>query len=248
MEEDLLYRRALDLLDRANGSGRMESTWFLTPAQQHMLLERLNPEERARMELYGGAPNAERRIAVFRPEYLEMEEDLSALIRAFAAVTRFGTPTHRDYLGALMGLGITRESIGDIFLDGEQAWFFCLPAVSGHIRQNLRMIGRSGVSLEEIEPAAVPAPEPKTRTVHFTVKSPRLDAVAADMFGLSRSAMAERISAGAVSLNFTACLKGDALVHAGDVISVRRLGKGTVSEIGGLTKKGRLFLSAELNL
>jgi RNA-binding protein YlmH len=76
--------------------------------------------------------------------------------------------------------------------------------------------------------------------------SPRLDAVAAGLFHLSRMETARQIALGLLSLNYSECLKPDAPVREGDVLSLRGAGKGRVREIGGSSRKGRLFVTAEL--
>ena len=98
----------------------------------------------------------------------------------------------------------------------------------------------------EIALENVPVPERKVKEVSFTVQSPRLDAVLSGLFHLSRSACARQIGAGSVSLNYTECLKPDAPVKEGDVLSLRGAGKGSVREIGGSSRKGRVFVTAEL--
>ena len=96
--------------------------------------------------------------------------------------------------------------------------------------------------------AEVPSPVISTKALSFTVKSLRLDAVTGAMFGLSRTAAAEQIRLGAVSLNYTPCLRADAPVKAGDVISLRGRGKGRLKATGGRSRKDRLFAEAEILL
>ena len=97
------------------------------------------------------------------------------------------------------------------------------------------------VALDEL-----PAPERRTEERRFTVMSARLDAVCAGLFHLSRTECARQIGAGNVSLNYAECLKADAPVKEGDVLSLRGAGKGKVLEIGGSSRKGRVFVTAEL--
>ena len=111
--------------------------------------------------------------------------------------------------------------------------------VSGRIRE-------FDVSSATVELAAVPVPERKVRPVTFTVQSARLDAVVSGMFRLSRTSAAAQIRAGAVHLNYTECLRPDAPVAPGDVLSLRGAGKGSVTEVGGVSRKGRQFITAEL--
>ena len=77
----------------------------------------------------------------------------------------------------------------------------------------------------------------------FSVKSLRIDAVAAGMFNISRTSAAEAIGAGLVSLNYGECLKSDAPVKEGDIISLRGKGKGTLLVIGGKSRKDRIFVT-----
>jgi len=88
----------------------------------------------------------------------------------------------------------------------------------------------------------VTAPERRVKVRTFTVQSMRLDAVAAGLFGLSRTTAAALIHAGAASLNHLPCLHTDAPIREGDVISIRGHGKATVAELSGQSRKGRTFL------
>ena len=110
----------------------------------------------------------------------------------------------------------------------------------------LEQVGRTGVKAAAVELTAVPVPERKVRPVTFTVQSARLDAVVSGMFRLSRTSAAAQIRAGAVHLNYTECLRPDAPVAPGDVLSLRGAGKGSVTEVGGMSRKGRQFVTAEL--
>ena len=155
-----------------------------------------------------------------------------------------GCERHRDYLCAILGLGIRREWVGDILVQEHGAYVFCLPSVAPALLE-LEQVGRTGVKAAAVELAAVPVPERKVRPVTFTVQSARLDAVVSGMFRLSRTSAAQ-IRAGAVHLNYTECLRPDAPVAPGDVLSLRGAGKGSVTEVGGMSRKGRQFVTAEL--
>ena len=57
---------------------------------------------------------------------------------------------------------------------------------------------------------------------------------------------AKLIAEGRVSLNYNECLRTDMNVKAGDVISLRGMGKGEISELGGMSRRGRQFVGAEI--
>lgn len=150
-----------------------------------------------------------------------------------------------DYMGALLGMGIGREWLGDILVSGDQAWVVCMPSVERHLL-SIDKVGRCTVRAEAIGLSEIPAPEREVKEKRFSVQSPRLDAVAAGLFNLSRSEAARLIEAGLASVNFRECLKCDLTVREGDVISLRGKGKGRVTEMGGSSRKGRLFISGEV--
>lgn len=192
MEEDLL-RRAADLAERCERTSSVTSTAFLTPAEQYALTNWARHRD-CTLVLHGGAEECERQVAFFLPFYLTPADfDPAEHLRAVQFSAPFAAPGHRDYLGAILGLGIRREWVGDILVQAHGAFVFCLPSVEPELR-TLEQVGR----------------------------------------------------AGAVHLNYAECLRPDAPVAPGDVLSLRGAGKGAVTEVGGQSRKGRQFVTAEL--
>lgn len=245
MEEELL-RRAEDLARRAQRSGSVTHTGFLTPAQVHALGRWHGAE--GPVLFHGGWESAERQAAFFLPDWMDPADfDPADHLCALELTARFGAPGHRDVLGAALALGIEREWLGDILVEGETAWLFCLPSVKEHLLRSLDRVGRWGVKTREAALSEVPVPKREVRVERFSVKSPRLDAICAGMFRLSRTAAAEAVAQGLVALNYEECLKPDAPVHTGDVVSLRGRGKGRVTDAGSdRSRKGRLFVEAEI--
>lgn len=247
MEHDEILRRAEDLYRRCEKTSGVTHTAFLTPGEQLALSTWAKTQPDCNMLFFGGHPDCERRAAFFLPFYMtENEFEPEEYINALSVKAHFGQPTHRDYMGAVMGLGIKREFLGDIWVSGENASIFLLKSVARHVSDGLDKVGRCGMKVTEVPLDAVPAPERKVKEVSFSVKSMRFDAVLAGMFGLSRTSAVSLIAEGAASLNYSECLKNDAAVSAGDVISLRGHGKGTVCSSGGVSRKGRLFVKAEI--
>ena len=246
-ENSELIRRFEDLSDRAERRGVVTGTGFLTPAEQHVLGLWLQGRHDVRAVITGGREGCERRAAFFLPDWMQPEElDLSEYLRAVRIEAHFGVPGHRDYMGAALGLRVRREWLGDILAEGETAYIFCLPSVQPLLIDDLKKAGRVSLTVQACALSDVPLPERKTKSLSFTVKSLRLDAVAGSMFGLSRTAAAELIRLGAASLNYAECMRPDAPVKEGDVISLRGRGKGSVKAVGGRSKKDRLFIEAEV--
>ena len=244
--EDELIKRLADLAARCERQSAITHTAFLTPAEQAEAASWAK-QNGCRLVLSGGHPECERKAAFFLPFYVEPETfSPEEYICAMRAEAFFGAPAHRDYMGAILGLGIRREWLGDIWVDDSGATIFCLPGVERHLLDSLDRVGSVSVRVSSVALSELSAPERAVSSVTFSVQSMRLDAVCAGMFHLSRTKAEEAIRLGLVSLNYLPCLKGSVTVREGDTISVRGHGKGTLGAPGGLSKKGRQFVTAEL--
>ena len=142
-----------------------------------------------------------------------------------------------------MGLGITREKLGDILVSEDACDLIASPEIVPFLLQNWDSAGRIRLSLSEIRPDELRVPERRLQVLRDTVMSLRLDAVAATGFGMSRGKAAELIHAGRVQLNHTDCCKPDRAVDQGDVVTARGFGKFLLAEVGGLSKKGRIAIT-----
>lgn len=247
MENEELFKRIDDLAARAERQGLVTMTGFLTPAEQYALRPWMSAVRDISVILTGGQDECERQAAFFLPEWLDPAYfDVAEYIRAVRVTAHFGAPGHRDYLGAALGLGIQREWLGDIRIDGETAYIFCLPSVERLLLDELTKVGRCGVTTCAVPLIDIPRPERKVKKLTFTLKSLRLDSAAGSMFGLSRTSAADLIRMGAASLNYAECDRVDAPVKEGDVISLRGHGKGSITAVGGRSRKDRLFVEAEI--
>ena len=245
MENNELLKRARDLAERCERSGTVCATGFLSPAEQYEIQTRLGYIP-CGLVFHGGGEACERAAAFFLPDYMTEDMlDVSEYICAMKLKAYFGQPGHRDYMGALLGMGIGREWLGDIQVEGDTAYVFCMKSVLRHLL-SIEKAGRYTVKASQVPLEEVPARKVETESVSFSVMSPRLDAVAAGLFHLSRTEAAKQIAAGNVSLNYAQCLKADCVVKEGDVLSLKGKGKGSISGMGGTSRKGRLFVYGEI--
>ena len=182
-------------------------------------------------------------MLVYLPDYLDKDtlyEEDSPLVCLRATFFDADTPSHRDFLGALMGAGIARETIGDICVGKGQCDFFVTAEIAPYILQNFTGAGRTKVHLEQIPLSEVSAPEPETKEIRDTVASVRLDSIISSGFRIGRSAAAQYVSAGKAAIDGLPCEKPDKAVEEGAKISVRGLGKIKLRSINGQMKKGRI--------
>ncbi len=197
---------------------------------------------------HGGFEGAERTVCVFLPDWQGpedwMAEDELAAIEAAYPPTG-AELTHRDLLGGLMGIGLTRERVGDILVGETAAQIVCLREAAPIILAQFDQAGRYRLRLRQI-PLAELAPAPaEVKVIHDTVSTLRLDAVLASGFSLARGRAAEAVTGGRVSLNHRECLKPDKPVGEGDVLTCRGLGKCVVKTVGGQSRKGRIIIEIE---
>lgn len=246
MENRDLLRRAEDLLGRCERSGTLTATNFLTPAERLQLERWAAQRPDCRLVFTGGHPACERTVGFFLPDYMEPERfSADEYIRALELTAAFGSPGHRDYLGALLGMGVGREWLGDIWVRENVAVVFCLPGVERHLL-SLDKVGRCTVRARPLPLSEVPAPERRVKEKSFSVQSLRLDAVVGGLFDLSRTEAARQIAAGMVSINYEVSEKTDSPVREGDILSLRGKGKGKITGTGGTSRKGRLFVYGEI--
>lgn len=188
----------------------------------------------------GGYEGAERRMAGF---YAGGAEALSFPIRRLRVDwnARYGSIGHRDILGALMGLGIERETLGDIAMLREGALLFVHEDIADYVAANLESCGRVKVRVSPCGEEVAP-PEPEGTLLYRTVPSQRLDAVLAATCDLSRQKAQEMIRAELVKVDHAVETRADARLEAGSLVSARGLGRFRVQEVAGLTRKGRVGL------
>ena len=242
-EDRMTLARILDRAEQARSRNIPAATDFLSPAQQVQAGEalRLAGFSETGYAALGGYEGAERRLLLFLPDWLEVEDaESQSPIRCLRAAFREEYRlTHRDFLGSLMGMGIVREKVGDILVGPDSADLIVLDTVADFLLQSWDSAGRARLSVCAVERSNLHIPRAQCSEVRDTVSSLRLDAVASAGFRMARGKAAALIESGKVQLNWRECVKPDKLLAAGDTVSARGFGKFVLSEVGGVTKKGR---------
>ncbi len=258
-EREALWARLEDLCARA-ARGEVVYTPFLSEKAVFYAASWLKPRG-IPYAAYGGYADAERKRIWIFPDYMEeaaSEPDfMPAGLSAYGAETDiaslritgscFATLSHRDFLGALLGLGIERDVLGDICVgtEGKDAVLFCDRRILPFLLSELKKIGRDTVRVQEIVLPADFRAERRMAPVSDTIASPRLDCVVAALCGLSRERARECVAGGLAELDYETELRPDRSVTPPCVLSVRGYGKFRVLSTAGQTKKGRYRLSAE---
>ncbi|MBR1780389.1 MAG: RNA-binding protein [Oscillospiraceae bacterium] len=246
-EERALLAQVLDRMEHAQRRQEPSCTAFLSPREQLDAQALLNAAGHPRYLPLGGYADAERRALLFLPDwqeesYVDPADYLSALRCTWF---REDSLTHRDFLGALMGMGVRRDTVGDILVGEGSCDLIVLPTVAGFLADSMTAAGRVKLHIEPIPLSELNIPVPQRKVLHDTVAALRLDSVAAVGFSISRSKASQYIAQGRVAVNWRETTKADLTVAAGDVISCRGLGKCRLTEVGGLSRKGRINVTLE---
>ena len=239
----MLLAKVWDKINAGMRKNIPSNTCFLSPRELEMTRYLFGDLDG--LHIFGGYEEAERKMLVFLPEYLEEEflsgED-SPMICLRAEFYEGDNPSHRDFLGALMGAGIARETVGDICVSKDSCDFFVTTEIAPYILQNFISAGRAKLRLKQIPISEVCVPPPEVKEIRDTVASLRLDSVISSGFRIGRSLAAQYIAAGKAAIDGLPCEKPDKAVAEGAKISVRGLGKIKLHAINGHTKKDRVSI------
>lgn len=243
-EEELLFlRRLRDLADISAAKYISRFTLFLTERQQRLAEEFIRQIRINKAVLFGGYGEAVRKQCGFFPVSEDPEEEQFPLIGITAKYPSHTPLSHRDFLGSLMGLGIKRESIGDILPGEGFCTLFLAESIAEYVLQELIKVGNTGVSCSQgFDPARIPMPS--FRDIAGTVGSARLDSLVKLLTNLAREKSANLIRGGLVRRNDGPAESVSMAFEPGDTVTIRGYGKFIVDSVGGPTRKGRLPVRA----
>ena len=240
-----LKNRIRELADKSYNQNQYTFTGFLGLAEQDALWQVEREVKFAGITLYGGREEAERKILRFGSEAeLGYEQPFPiCCIRIRPLSAKFADKlSHRDYLGALMNLGIERCKIGDIIAEDHKALIFVKEEMAEYVTDNLTQIRHTHVKAT-IGTGVQVDYEPRYEELKGTVSSIRLDSVLALAYPLSRSKITSQIEAGKVFVNGKLITSNGYRLKENDIISVRKMGRIAYNGILSETKKGRYMIS-----
>ena len=217
-DERLLLGRVWDKYEQCRRRNIPVVTGFLSPAEQELVRRLMGAlDVREGWLLWGGYDTAQRRQAHFLPDW-QTEPDFEAVAALRATFYEPNSLTHRDVLGSLMGLGVTRESVGDILVAEQSVDVLVTEPVRRFLLDSWDSAGRVRLKVQPIGPTELQVPEEKVKLLRDTVSSLRLDSVLSVGFSLSRSKAAEAVTSGKVQVNWADWQKPDRQVVQGDVL------------------------------
>lgn len=241
-DEKPFVDRAMEWIERSAQHHELKRTDFLDPRQAQIvtMLANRNPDVIVRLD--GGYEQAERQRAIIGPDYRSLDDEAIGI--SVLAVNGPGQAQleldHGDFLGALLGLGIKRDRIGDIHVHEQFCHIIITDEIADYLNIHLRQVHRINVLTDVIPLAELQTVIPRLEEMSLSVASMRLDGIASDVYRISRSKIVDPIRAGRCRVNWKSEEDPSEPLRAGDVVSFKGLGRFKVLEVDGVTKKGRI--------
>lgn len=246
-EENYLKNRFIELANIAYERNIYTYTDFLNLNEISILNTNKNLLPPVNLELAGGNNYAERKLAIFSPIDVCYEEELPiSIIRIAPINSQYADKlSHRDFLGAILNLGINRNKIGDIFVKDNIAYVYCIEDITEYIISNLFKIKHTMITVQNYNLTDIDI-KPELKQIKGTVANIRLDSLIATAFETSRSSIISYIESGKVFVNGKLITSNGYSVKEKDIISVRGKGRFLYDGQLGVTKKGRNIVSIQL--
>lgn len=247
-DDELLKSRLKDLAKKSYKQNIYTYSGFLTPAELVFLDELREDISYVDYETFGGYELAERQIVGFGSERSLGYEGIwpIKIIKVEPLIDKFADElNHRDFLGAVMNLGIERNVFGDILVkDSKKAYIFAIDSIADFIMDNLTKIKHTNVKTSIVEPGTDSMEDLKPTLVDrdIIVASPRFDAIIGGATKVSRSEALNLFKAKKVTLNGRLCERNSMTLKDGDIFSIRGYGKFKYCGAGNETRKGRVYV------
>ena len=245
--KEIFKSRILDLTKRAYNRDIVTFTDFLDLQELNIINNLGTTSLGVSCQFYGGYQMSERQMVAFIPDaFSHSKNTLSNLlqypidcIKIVPLAVKFAEAlNHRDYLGALVNLGIERSVIGDILVKGSYAYVFCLRRMTPFITENCTRIKHTNVKCEVID-HLTEVITPEFETITGSVASIRLDSIIGLAFKSSRSNSNGLIEGKKVFVHSKLITSNAYQLKPNDVVSVRGFGKFIYVDELSKTKKGR---------
>lgn len=242
-EETLFCKKAEELCQRSRKTGVKMFSAFLDLRGQELFKAQLNKFKDLKADFYGGfSGDSERCIACVSDSLDTAEEWEYPITILYSKLSGEEVLSHRDFLGAIMSLKISREYVGDIIVSDKDCYIICHNNMAQILIDELVSVRHTSVSFSRYDGQFSYTRVPSV-TKSTTVASLRLDAVVGAVLNISRSDATSLVKSGGVSANHLVVKKGDFEIMDGDVLSIKGHGKFKLIIDGGKSRKDRFFIT-----
>ncbi|MDO5708231.1 MAG: YlmH/Sll1252 family protein [Andreesenia angusta] len=240
-EQIEVLKKIIDKINIVLKDYTLEYTDFLDPYQRRLAESILNRIDGIDYSYEGGIEEAERKSIIIYPDYLDYDrKDSPIKVLKISGNFKFNRSSHGDYLGSIMGLGIKRDKLGDIFPFENRAYIVISRDISDYIIMNLDKIGKETVKVEQVEFKDIEYSELEFERKIVSISSNRLDNFLSEVFNLSRKKATSLIESKRVKVDFQFIDNKAHRVESNSLLSVRGFGRAKVLECIGESRKGKL--------
>lgn len=244
-EKLIKMRRILDKIDIVLNQHMVQNTDFFDPYEVHLGKSILNRFNDITYVEYGGYDSSERKIISVYPSYMDPDSLEQSLV-CLKVTGDLSTLSHKDYLGALLNLGIKREKVGDILVHRDYGYIIVKYEIGDFILYNLDKIGNKNVNITNIPFRDLEIPIVEYKELKKSLTSLRVDLVISEAFNLSRKESMDIIKKGFVKVNWEPIDKPAKEINLADIVSVRGYGRFVLYGIDGLSRKGRMMANIRI--
>ncbi len=241
-DDKLLLDKTEDLFRKCRKYAKPVFSSFNNENEQVLICDNAEYDSSCNTMFFGGYDNASRKIYGVFPEWEEASADEFPICIIKVCHKFGGRLTHRDYLGAALGIGIERCKIGDILVFDDCAYVFVCRDIADYIVCELKKIGNRGVKCSICGIDEVRIPKQEFETISCTAASLRLDAVLAACLNVSRSVSSKLVSGECVCVNHRLTDNISFGIKKGDVLSVKGFGRYILDDVGNNTRSGRIHI------
>ena len=252
IEDKMLLAKIMDKVKISKTKNKILNTEFLTTYQREIVEKELNKIKVKNYMFFGGYDGSEGRVLIIYPEKLDLsiiQNNLKNIVKGIKIKLPkelAGKYTHRDYLGAVMQIGLNRDRIGDIIVYESEAYIFVLEENASYIVSSLESAKKFSKSIIEIiDYNEVPIKEAEFEEIEISVSSIRLDNVVSSIAKISRKKAEELLVDEKIFVNARVETKSTKSLKGGDILVIRGKGKYIINKISENNRKGKMILEVK---
>ena len=251
-EDKLLIAKTMDKVNISKTRNKILNTEFLTLYQKDLVKRELNKIKFKTYFFFGGYEGAEGEALIIYPEKLGLDitkkniENIIKVVKINLPKELRGKYTHRDYLGAVMQAGLSRNRIGDIIVHEDKAYIIVLSENANYIVDFLKGISKFAKSkIDIVNYTEIKIKEAEFEELKISVSSMRLDSIISEIVKVSRSKAEILLSEEKIFVNAKYETKGAKLLKENDILAIRGKGKFIIGQIICENRKGRTVISVK---
>lgn len=247
-EEKEFIDKILDAVDRVSRNYEYKLFDFADPREQDIAKSIVGNHEDVKLTFFGGNQSVERKRIYICPDFVEPKhEDFRVSAYQIHYPSKFAKLEHRQVMGTLLNMGITRGKFGDIIISDGEIYFVAAQEIESYIENNISKMGKLGVNIFKVKETNLPELKDELVEINTTVSSLRLDVVLSAVSNWSRQNAQLKIKQGHAQVNYKTIENNDFEVKVCDLISVRGFGRMKILDIDGQTKKQKWRLRVGKN-